>query len=185
MSWHNENAYNGHAYFYLFFLSAADLECGRVGYYCPQGSFYPLLVGGGNYSIGGSAHNRTRTAQVICPPGSYCANSIPVLCPMGRYGSTAGLKDSACTGKIYCVLPLCLCGYVLNNLSCHFDIWLNVQFFHTFSRSVSCWFLLSRRHCQPHSLPTYRVFHRTRFLVQCMPRWSHHAAALSNRKELL
>jgi hypothetical protein len=55
-------------------------------------------VGGGNYSIGGSAHNRTRTAQVICPPGSYCQGAIPILCPMGRYGDRPGLSDSACSG---------------------------------------------------------------------------------------
>lgn len=77
----------------------ADLECGQVGYYCPRGAFYPLLVGGGNYSIGGSATNRTRVAQAICPPGSYCSDSIAILCPMGSYGSTAGLKDSTCTGE--------------------------------------------------------------------------------------
>lgn len=96
-------------------LTATDLECGRVGYYCPQGSFYPLLVGGGNYSIGGSSHNRTRVAQVICPPGSYCANSIAILCPMGRYGSTPGLKDASCTGESHFYVFLCLCFGLLIN----------------------------------------------------------------------
>jgi hypothetical protein len=79
---------------------SSDLECGNVQYFCPRGAFYPLLVGGGNYSIGGSAHNRTRTAQVICPPGSYCQGAIPILCPMGRYGNRPGLSDSACSGTL-------------------------------------------------------------------------------------
>lgn len=85
--------------FIIFASIPADLECGDVKYYCPRGAFYPLLVGGGNYSIGGSAHNRTRTAQAICPPGSYCEGAIPILCPMGRYGNRPGLSDSSCAGK--------------------------------------------------------------------------------------
>lgn len=78
--------------------SAAELECGDVECYCPAGSVYPLLVGGGNYSIGGSSNNRTRYAQVPCPPGSFCNRAIPYLCPAGFYGSTYGLLDSSCTG---------------------------------------------------------------------------------------
>lgn len=84
------------------FLCRADLECGDVKYYCPRGAVYPLLVGGGNYSTGGSAHNRTRTGQAICPPGSYCLGAVPTLCPMGRFGNRPGLSDPSCAGKRHC-----------------------------------------------------------------------------------
>lgn len=77
---------------------ATDYECGRVEYFCPLGSSYPLIVGGGNYSTGGNTHNRTRTGQAICAPGSYCVNAISILCPPGQYGTTYGLTDKACTG---------------------------------------------------------------------------------------
>lgn len=85
-------------------------------YYCPRGAFYPLLVGGGNYSIGGSSHNRTRTAQTICPPGSYCLGAVPVLCPQGTYGNTPGLSDSSCSGNhpLTCFTHACMS----NSLCC-------------------------------------------------------------------
>jgi hypothetical protein len=70
-----------------------------VGYYCPRGAQYPQRVGGGNYSVGGSHFNRTRTRQVRCSPGSYCIGAVSILCPKGRYGSTAGLADADCTGR--------------------------------------------------------------------------------------
>lgn len=78
-------------------IRAAELECGDVNYYCPRGSYYPLPVRGGYYSIGGNADNKTRRGEVICPPGSYCVHSIPILCPRGRYGQTPGLTTSDCT----------------------------------------------------------------------------------------
>lgn len=79
-------------------LNATAFPCGNVNYYCPRGSAYPLEVSAGYYSTGGNADNRTRSGQAICPQGSYCVNSISILCPPGRYGSTVGQGLSMCTG---------------------------------------------------------------------------------------
>jgi hypothetical protein len=79
--------------------TATDYECGDVELFCPRGSPYPRIVGGGNYSVGGNTHNRTRSGQEICPPGSYCVGAVSILCPPGRYGNRAGLSDSSCTGN--------------------------------------------------------------------------------------
>lgn len=95
-------------------ITATELECGDVGYYCPEGSHFPQVVSAGYYSVGGSSHNRTRYAQVQCEPGSYCQNAISILCPRGRYGETAGLSVFTCTDScpagFYCppgaVVPL-------------------------------------------------------------------------------
>jgi hypothetical protein len=70
-----------------------------VNYFCPLGTVFPHIVGGGNYSVGGGVNNRTRHSQARCAPGSYCLNSITILCPPGRYGSTYGLADATCTGE--------------------------------------------------------------------------------------
>lgn len=75
-----------------------ELECGDVRYFCPRGTFYPIKVGGGNFSIGGNTNNRTRSAQLICSPGSYCSGAISILCPPGRYGNATGLAARECTG---------------------------------------------------------------------------------------
>jgi hypothetical protein len=74
-----------------------ELPCGDVNYYCPRGSSYPIRVKGGYYSIGGNYDNKTRNAEIICPPGSYCVNSVPILCPKGYYGDKEGLATSECS----------------------------------------------------------------------------------------
>ena len=79
------------------FIRSTELECGSVTYFCPKGSFYPRIVGGGNYSFGGGHNNRTRIGQTQCSPGSYCKGAISILCPRGRYGDSYGLSDSTCT----------------------------------------------------------------------------------------
>lgn len=78
-------------------LNATAYICGDNNYYCPRGSVYPLEVNAGWYSIGGNADNRTRFSQAICPAGSYCVNSVSILCPPGRYGDQLGLTLSTCT----------------------------------------------------------------------------------------
>jgi hypothetical protein len=48
-----------------------------AGTYCPSGSVIPT----------------------ICPVGHYCPDGIlPLKCPDGRYGSSEGLRDRACSG---------------------------------------------------------------------------------------
>lgn len=77
---------------------AAELECGAVDWYCPKGSHYPTKVSGGYYTIGGDSDGKSRSAQVICPRGSYCENGIQKICPQGRYGNTEGLTTIECSG---------------------------------------------------------------------------------------
>jgi hypothetical protein len=89
-------------------LCLSEFECGGVNYYCPLGTVFPHIVGGGNYSVGGGSNNRTRHSQARCAPGSYCLNSITILCPPGRYGSTYGLADATCTGREINWLSVCL-----------------------------------------------------------------------------
>lgn len=79
-------------------ITASDYECGGVGYFCPQGSFFPMQVGGGNYTVGGSSNNRTRTDQAVCQPGSFCQNGISLLCPPGKYGLSNGMSNPECSG---------------------------------------------------------------------------------------
>lgn len=79
-------------------VTATPFPCGGVSFLCPKGSFYPVLVGGGNYTVGGDKTNTTRTGQEICQPGTYCSNGIVNLCPKGRYGSSSGQSVPSCTG---------------------------------------------------------------------------------------
>jgi len=79
--------------------SAAELECGGVTFYCPRGAIFPLHVGAGNYTVGGTDKlNNTRTGQLPCLPGTFCQNGIVNLCPKGRYGDKAGESVPTCTG---------------------------------------------------------------------------------------
>ena len=80
-------------------INATTLQCGGVQYYCPKGSFYPQIVQGGYYSIGGGINNLTRTDQVICAKGSYCVGAISYLCPPKTYGNSTGLANAKCSGK--------------------------------------------------------------------------------------
>jgi hypothetical protein len=81
-------------------LTAFEYECGGVGYYCPAGTWFPQIVNGGYYSVGGNRENTTRRAQAQCPPGFYCINGVIQPCPAGRYGNEHGLTDITCSG--YC-----------------------------------------------------------------------------------
>jgi hypothetical protein len=78
---------------------AAELECGGVTFYCPRGAIFPLQVGTGNYTVGGTDQlNNTRTGQLPCLPGTFCENGIVNLCPKGRYGDKSGESVPTCAG---------------------------------------------------------------------------------------
>lgn len=77
---------------------ANEYKCGNNNYYCPAGSFYPIAVDGGYYSIGGDYDNSTRVSQEICPKGYYCIDAIKFPCPAGRFGKSLGLTTDLCSG---------------------------------------------------------------------------------------
>ena len=79
--------------------SAAVLECGGGTFFCPRGAIFPLKVGTGNFSVGGTdAMNNTRTGQKVCLPGTFCVEGIVSLCPQGHYGDKPGLAVATCSG---------------------------------------------------------------------------------------
>lgn len=69
---------------------------GSSGYFCPIGSVY----GNGTTKLGGIAN--------LCPSGAFCpsGSAAPVLCPVGKYSATEGLKDASgcqlCDAGSYC-----------------------------------------------------------------------------------
>ena len=83
--------------------SATASPCGDASVYCPASSGSATSVQGGYYSTGASTS--TRTAEVECEVGHWCASGVKTPCAAGRYGSTAGLTSSVCTGA-------CPAGYV-------------------------------------------------------------------------
>jgi len=64
--------------------------------FCPEGTFVPLKVFPGYYTIG--QNKTTRFDQMECPAGSYCTDGIIRDCPAGRYGRASRLSDADCTG---------------------------------------------------------------------------------------
>lgn len=95
--------------------SATQLPCGSVAVYCPVGSALPLPVSPGYYTISsvdderpGSSTETTRSAQVQCKPGHYCADGRRSPCPPGTFGNSFGLSSSQCSGLcapgFYCPL---------------------------------------------------------------------------------
>ena len=83
--------------------TAAAVPCGGVGLYCPEGSVTPLVVGGGNYSVGGTV--TTRHAQLLCPPSSVCSGGTITSCPAGYVcppGTTASSQQPCGAVHLYC-----------------------------------------------------------------------------------
>lgn len=79
---------------------ANEQECGGSGVFCPEGTGNePVSVSAGYYAVGGDNTNQTRSAQVKCEPGFYCKHGVKFVCPVGRYGSSPGLKDEYCSGR--------------------------------------------------------------------------------------
>ena len=77
--------------------TSAPKECGKNSLFCEEGSTKPKNVSAGYFSVGGS--NKTRSGQMISPPGFYAIDGIVKECPAGHYGNTEGLSDDNCSGK--------------------------------------------------------------------------------------
>ena len=84
--------------------SAEQEQCGvdaRV--YCPQGSYEPIVVPAGYYSLGDDV--TTRQYILPCPPGMWCINGIKHLCSAGKYsinGSPTSQCDGLCEKGYWC-----------------------------------------------------------------------------------
>jgi hypothetical protein len=59
--------------------SNRQVACGNSSVYCPEGASWPLLVGRGNFSSGGSSAEH-QAAQEVCPAGHYCERGNKVHC---------------------------------------------------------------------------------------------------------
>jgi hypothetical protein len=71
--------------------------------YCPEGSYQPILVPAGYYSVGD--FETTKYTIVSCPPGMYCVDGLKNMCPAGRYsamGSPTADCDGLCDAGYYC-----------------------------------------------------------------------------------
>ncbi len=100
--------------------------------FCPEGAASPLAVGSGNYSTG-SADNepQRRTAQALCPVGSYCQGGVQVrVCfrywreaPWGVWSCGAGgcveflwvfsILSLLALTECFCPVPLLSCSVPL------------------------------------------------------------------------
>ena len=79
-------------------VSSYAVPCGSAAVYCPTGSAAPLPAAPGCFTVGGDGAGTTRSAQVLCPAGSWCAGGVPTLCAAGTYGGAPGLGSAACSG---------------------------------------------------------------------------------------
>jgi len=78
--------------------------CGMVNYYCPVGTTVRYKVNEGFYSIPENVSDLYRTAQLPCPPGSYCIGGLKYDCPAGKYNSISNQVScsSLCPRGFYC-----------------------------------------------------------------------------------
>lgn len=73
------------------------IPCGNLSVYCPEGSSRPLIVPPG-YETTNSEPESIRSEILLCPRGHFCTNGIRRACPMGTFGATRGISNSACSG---------------------------------------------------------------------------------------
>lgn len=77
-------------------VSPKQQPCGTsADVYCPIGTFIPILVPAGFYSVG--ADHTTRESILPCPPGMWCIDGVKRLCAPGRY-SVSGSPSEECDG---------------------------------------------------------------------------------------
>jgi len=76
--------------------SPKQQPCGTsANVYCPVGTFIPIEVPAGYYSVG--ADHTTRESIMACPPGMWCSDGVKRLCAPGRYSSN-GSPTKDCDG---------------------------------------------------------------------------------------
>lgn len=74
-------------------------KCGGSNIYCPSGSSEPTAVRVGFYTVGGSADNTTRTSEVQCEPGWWCAGGVKRSCAGGTYAGTSNATGDSDQGS--------------------------------------------------------------------------------------
>ncbi|ETW03965.1 hypothetical protein H310_04372 [Aphanomyces invadans] len=82
--------------FYCPVGTETPIACLDPSTYCPIESSKPQVVSLGYYSL--PTASPTRSLQLPCDPGSYCANGVKTKCPAGSFGITLGLTSSSCSG---------------------------------------------------------------------------------------
>ena len=87
-------------------VTSTSNPCGSVDRFCPSGSVSATTATPGFYTIPEVDDATTRTGEVECPIGSYCAGGVNTPCPAGRYGARPGQA----TLEAGCVL--CTPGFV-------------------------------------------------------------------------
>lgn len=92
-------------------ISSKENPCGSTQFYCPKGSYKPIIVSLGFYTVGDS--EETRASQLKCEKGFYCSleSGLKFPCPAGRYGDQEGLSshvdpsqgfaDFGCSGSCF------------------------------------------------------------------------------------
>ena len=84
--------------------SAQQQPCGHsADVYCPVGSYRPITVPAGYYSVG--MDHTTRQSILPCPPGMWCVDGVKRLCAAGKYsvnGSPTAKCDGLCKKGYYC-----------------------------------------------------------------------------------
>lgn len=76
--------------------SARQIRCGGPEFFCPGNTAVPTPVQPGYYSVTGGVD--TRSAELVCPRGSFCVAGVARLCPAGRFGGVTGLQTAECEG---------------------------------------------------------------------------------------
>lgn len=95
-------------------IISTQRQCDQTNSFCPSGSQMPSPVSQGFYSVSSqrnlSQHLVTydldgnvlpgisRTSEVVCEAGYWCADGIKRMCPSGRYGASTGLSHPRCSG---------------------------------------------------------------------------------------
>ena len=74
----------------LMHILISNYACISASVYCPSGSPYPLFAEPGYFTTPDSS------AQLPCPPGSYCMRGVAALCAGGSFSSAPGA--AACEG---------------------------------------------------------------------------------------
>jgi hypothetical protein len=89
--------------------SSEEVQCGDSNRYCPTGSFAPLPVALGYYSIGDiNSIESTRSTVVLAPVGFYALAGVLYRCPAGYYGVSEGMSVQYCSGPCYAGTYVCL-----------------------------------------------------------------------------